>query len=215
MKIYAHRGFSAKFPEATRAAYEGALTVKADGFECDVRLTRDQVPICFHDRNLRRIAGISGSVAKLSLDEIRKVTDVITLSELVELAMENRMELLIETKHPTRFGRAVERAVIREINGSTDKRITVMSFSLFAVLSLKQSIKSVGYVVARRWRLIFVPTKIVAIDVDLFNRSRWVRMRLKDKEVLLWTVNELDQLKFPKEVAGVITDRPDLPFRLC
>ena len=214
MKIYAHRGFSAKFPEATRAAYEGELTVKADGFECDVRLTRDQIPICFHDRNLKRIAGISNSVAELSLDEIRKVTDVITLSELVELAMENRVELLIETKHPTRFGRAVEKAVIREINGSTEKRITVMSFSLFAVLSLKKSIKSVGYVVARRWRLIFVPTKIVAIDVDLFNRSRWVRMRLKDKEVLLWTVNELDQLKFPKQVAGVITDRPDLPFRL-
>ena len=161
---------------------------------------------------LFRLAGISGSIAKLSLDKIRKVTDVITLSELVELAMENRVELLIETKHPTRFGRAVEKAVIREINGSTEKRITVMSFSLFAVLSLKQSIQSVGYVVARRWRLIFVPTKIVAIDVDLFNRSRWVRMRLKDKEVLLWTVNELDQLKFPKEVAGVITDRPDLPF---
>jgi glycerophosphoryl diester phosphodiesterase len=214
MKIYAHRGFSAKFPEATRAAYEEALTVKADGFECDVRLTRDQIPICFHDRNLKRIAGISGSIAKLSLKEIRKVTDVITLSELVELAMVNRVELLIETKHPTRFGRAVEKAVIREISGFTEKRITVMSFSLFAVLSLKKSIKSVGYVVARRWRLIFVPTKIVAIEVDLFNRSGWVRMRLKDKEVLLWTVNELDQLKFPKEIAGVITDRPDLPFRL-
>ena len=214
MKIYAHRGFSAKFPEATRAAYEGALTVKADGLECDVRLTRDQVPICFHDRNLKRIAGISKSVAELSLDEIRKITDVLTLSELVELATKNRVELLIETKHPTRFGRAVEKAVIREIAGTKDKRITVMSFSLLAVLWLRKSTKSVGYVVAHRWRLIFVPTRIVAIDVELFNRSRWVRNRLQDKEVLLWTVNELDQLKFPKQVAGVITDRPDLPFRL-
>jgi glycerophosphoryl diester phosphodiesterase len=214
MKIYAHRGFSAKFPEATRAAYEGALSVKADGLECDVRLTRDQVPICFHDRNLKRIAGISKSVAELSLDEIRKITDVLTLSELVELVTKNKVELLIETKHPTRFGRAVEKAVLREISGSTEKRITVMSFSLLAVLWLRKSTKSVGYVVAHRWRLIFVPTRIVAIDVELFNRSRWVRNRLQDKEVLLWTVNELDQLKFPKQVAGVITDRPDLPFRL-
>ena len=214
MKIYAHRGFSAKFPEATRAAYEGALSVKADGLECDVRLTRDQVPICFHDRNLKRIAGISKSVAELSLDEIRKITDVLTLSELVELVTKNKVELLIETKHPTRFGRAVEKAVLREISGSTEKRITVMSFSLLAVLWLRKSTKSVGYVVAHRWRLIFVPTRIVAVDVELFNRSRWVRNRLQDKEVLLWTVNELDQLKFPKQVAGVITDRPDLPFRL-
>jgi glycerophosphoryl diester phosphodiesterase len=133
---------------------------------------------------------------------------------LVELVTKNKVELLIETKHPTRFGRAVEKAVLREISGSTEKRITVMSFSLLAVLWLRKSTKSVGYVVAHRWRLIFVPTRIVAIDVELFNRSRWVRNRLQDKEVLLWTVNELDQLKFPKQVAGVITDRPDLPFRL-
>ena len=40
MKIFAHRGFSHKFPEGSRAAYEGAVNAGADGFECDVRLIR-------------------------------------------------------------------------------------------------------------------------------------------------------------------------------
>ncbi|MFM8385055.1 MAG: glycerophosphodiester phosphodiesterase, partial [Actinomycetota bacterium] len=48
MKIYAHRGFSYKYPEATRAAYQGAIEVGADGFECDVRLTKDGIAVCFH-----------------------------------------------------------------------------------------------------------------------------------------------------------------------
>ena len=50
MKIFAHRGFSHKFPEGSRAAYEGAVNAGADGFECDVRLIRSGEVICFHDR---------------------------------------------------------------------------------------------------------------------------------------------------------------------
>ncbi|MFM9141832.1 MAG: glycerophosphodiester phosphodiesterase family protein, partial [Actinomycetota bacterium] len=41
MKVFAHRGFSHKYPEATRSAYEGAIEVNADGLECDIRLTKD------------------------------------------------------------------------------------------------------------------------------------------------------------------------------
>ena len=50
MKIFAHRGFSHKFPEGSRAAYEGAVNAGADGFECDVRLIRGGEIICFHDQ---------------------------------------------------------------------------------------------------------------------------------------------------------------------
>jgi len=87
MKVFAHRGFSYKFPEASSSAYEGAIAVNADGLECDIRLTRDLIPVCFHDRNLKRIAGISKSVSKLSLKELRELTDVMTLGELKESSL--------------------------------------------------------------------------------------------------------------------------------
>lgn len=212
MKVFAHRGFSYKFPEASRSAYEGAIAVNADGLECDIRLTRDLIPVCFHDRNLKRIAGFSKSVSKLSLQELRELTDVMTLGELITLVSEHGKDLLIETKHPSIFRRTVEKKVLAEINGKNN--CTVMSFSLFAVLWLRKRILSAGYVIGHRWRLLFLPTEIVAIDYQLFNRSKWTRRKLENKEVYLWTVNDVKDVKFVGQVKGVITDKPNLPFRL-
>lgn len=212
MKVFAHRGFSYKFPEASRSAYEGAIAVNADGLECDIRLTRDLIPVCFHDRNLKRIAGNIKSVSRLSLKELRELTDVMTLGELVKLASEHKKDLLIETKHPSIFRRTVEKKVLAEINGKNN--CTVMSFSLFAVLWLRKRIRSTGYVIRHRWRLLFLPTEIVAIDYQLFNKSKWARRRLENKVVYLWTVNDVKDVKFVGQVKGVITDKPNLPFRL-
>jgi glycerophosphoryl diester phosphodiesterase len=212
MKVFAHRGFSYKYPEASRSAYEGAIAVNADGLECDIRLTRDLIPVCFHDRNLKRIAGNIKSVSRLSLKELRELTDVMTLGELVKLASEHKKDLLIETKHPSIFRRTVEKKVLAEINGKNN--CTVMSFSLFAVLWLRKRIRSTGYVIRHRWRLLFLPTEIVAIDYQLFNKSKWARRRLENKVVYLWTVNDVKDVKFVGQVKGVITDKPNLPFRL-
>lgn len=212
MKVFAHRGFSHKYSEASRSAYEGAIAVNADGLECDIRLTRDLIPVCFHDRNLKRIAGNIKSVSRLSLKELRELTDVMTLGELVKLASEHKKDLLIETKHPSIFRRTVEKKVLAEINGKNN--CTVMSFSLFAVLWLRKRIRSTGYVIGHRWRLLFLPTEIVAIDYQLFNKSKWARRRLENKVVYLWTVNDVKDVKFVGQVKGVITDKPNLPFRL-
>jgi glycerophosphoryl diester phosphodiesterase len=212
MKVFAHRGFSYKYPEASRSAYEGAIAVNADGLECDIRLTRDLIPVCFHDRNLKRIAGNIKSVSRLSLKELRELTDVMTLGELVKLASEHKKDLLIETKHPSIFRRTVEKKVLAEINGKNN--CTVMSFSLFAVLWLRKRIRSTGYVIGHRRRLLFLPTEIVAIDYQLFNKSKWARRRLENKVVYLWTVNDVKDVKFVGQVKGVITDKPNLPFRL-
>jgi glycerophosphoryl diester phosphodiesterase len=60
--------------------------------------------------------------------------------------------------------------------------------------------------------LLYLPTRKVAIDVELFAKSSWTRKRLIGREVLLWTVN--DESHFQQisdwKVSGVITDRPDL-----
>ncbi|NCV44962.1 MAG: glycerophosphodiester phosphodiesterase, partial [Actinobacteria bacterium] len=100
MKIYAHRGFSYKYKESTLSAYQGAIDVGADGLECDIRLTKDEVPICFHDRTTKRIAGVNKRVSALTLTELRKITEVLTLEELLDLATKANREVLVETKHP-------------------------------------------------------------------------------------------------------------------
>ena len=216
MKIYAHRGFSSKFPEATLAAYQGAIEVGADGLECDIRLTSEGIPVCFHDRTILGISGKFKFISRTSLEELRKLVSIITLEELINLARENKRDLLIETKHPVFAGGKVEAAVLEKITGITDIRVTLMSFSFLAVRRFQRKQRDVAYVIARRWRLLFIPTKSVAVDIELFAKSRWVRNRLKGKEIFLWTVNEKKYLKLLGnwDIAGIITDKPDLPFRL-
>ena len=213
MKIYAHRGFSAKFREATLAAYQGAIDAGADGLECDVRLTKDDIPVCFHDRNTKRIAGVNRRVATLTLRELRGITEVLTLEELLELASKTKREVLVETKHPVLSGGRVEKILL---NLADRYKFTAMSFSLFAVLRLKKNLDDVAYVVARRWRLLFIPTNKVAVDIELFSKSAWTRKRLANKEVLLWTVNDAEQLLQLEVIGiqGIITDRPDLKLSL-
>jgi glycerophosphoryl diester phosphodiesterase len=216
MKIYAHRGFSAKFPEATLAAYQGAIDAGADGLECDIRLSREGIPICFHDRTTWRIAKKFRFVSRLSVAELKNLVSAIELKELIALAVSNKRDLLIETKHPTFAGKKVESAVLAEVAKVSGIRVTLMSFSILAVRRFARAHKDVAYVIGRRWRLLYIPTKTVAVNLELFDKSKWVRSRLTEKEVFLWTVNEKKYLAKLADwnVAAVITDKPDLPFSL-
>lgn len=56
--LYAHRGLhdnSSNVPENSIAAFKKAID-KGYGIECDVQLTRDNVPVVFHDFTLARVA---------------------------------------------------------------------------------------------------------------------------------------------------------------
>jgi glycerophosphoryl diester phosphodiesterase len=71
-EVVAHRGASADAPEHTLAAYRQAAAVGADAVECDVRLTRDGVLVCVHDRRVTRISNGRGVVSAMRLDELEQ-----------------------------------------------------------------------------------------------------------------------------------------------
>ncbi|PSR83923.1 PLC-like phosphodiesterase, partial [Coniella lustricola] len=58
----AHRGYKASFPENTMGAFRGAVEVGAHGIETDVHLTRDNVVVIAHDKDLQRCYGVDGLV---------------------------------------------------------------------------------------------------------------------------------------------------------
>ena len=135
----AHRGSSAVHAEHTLQAYEAAIAEGADALECDVRLTRDGVLVCVHDRRIDRTSDGRGVVSTLELAELAELdfaswkgatrdqlleasweevpdTDagkVLTLERLLTLALDvdRPVRLQIETKHPTRYGGLVERSL--------------------------------------------------------------------------------------------------------
>lgn len=215
MKIFAHRGFSHKYPEATRAAYEGAIAAQSDGLECDVRLTQDNQIVCFHDRTTKQFNGKTKSISKITLDELRQIADVITLDELLEIALNGKQDLLIETKHPTKKRGKIEREVIALLKmketeiQSAGIRIIVMSFSNFAVQRIRAQYPDVAKVVKYVIPALVSREKNLVIEIGMLRRYSWLLRLNKADCILVWTVNSRRNLHWvaSREIYGVITDR--------
>lgn len=216
MKIFAHRGFSARFPEGTRAAYEGAVIAGADGFECDVRLTRDNQVICFHDRTIKRIAGERKAVSRLTAQELHKLVNAITLNELLDIAIDEKKDLLIETKHPVLTGGKIERQVLEILNKRSSEieeagiNITVMSFSYLAVRRLRGKYPDIAKVIKYALAARLSREKTVAVSIELIEKNPGLLKKLSGHRIMVWTVNSSAGLSLLKDqkIDGVITDKP-------
>ena len=111
MRIYAHRGASGDFPEGSKAAYLGAIEQGADGFECDVRLTKDKQIICYHDSDTKRLSNLDLEIAKSTYNQLKESINPLRLDELLDLAILNKKDLVIESKHPVPTRGEIEKQV--------------------------------------------------------------------------------------------------------
>jgi glycerophosphoryl diester phosphodiesterase len=251
--VFAHRGSSVAEPEHTLAAYLRAIKEGADGVECDVRLTRDGHLVCVHDRRLKRTSNGHGLVSTSTLAELNEldfgswhpgpgedddlmydVTDggrarILTLDRLLGTVYDaNRpMRLLIETKHPTRYGPAVEEQVVgalrryglHEPRSGQPVEVTLMSFSALAVRRTRRLAPRLPTVMlmnllpaALLGRRLPFGSQIGGPGVRLLRAHPEVAHRLHERghQVYVWTVNESADLDLMIElgVEGVISDRP-------
>lgn len=142
------------------AAYDLGLTARADGVECDVRLTADGELVLVHDRLTRRTSSGKGVVATSTLAQLQELDwgswhasgvgrqELLTLRSLLTRLTRDPGEpvTLIETKHPSRFGALVERRlveVLREFGLTVGDlpglpQVRVMSFSVIALRRMRQ-----------------------------------------------------------------------------
>jgi glycerophosphoryl diester phosphodiesterase len=248
--VFAHRGASFDLPEHTLAAYLRALDEGADGLECDVRLTRDGHLVCVHDRRLDRTSNGRGLVSARTLAELDALdfgswhpgsapsgdlppdeshTRLLTLARLLDavLAAGRPVRLLVETKHPSRYGSNVERRLISLLRqyGLADPapddpvQVTVMSFSPLAVRRVRELAPTLPTVllleVLPPWlRLGRLPfgTRIAGPGIGLVRARPQLlpALRAAGNQVYVWTVNEPTDLELvlAAGVDGVITDRP-------
>jgi len=70
--VVAHRGASTEAPENTMEAFRLGVEAGADAIELDVHLTADGQLAVIHDESLDRTTDRTGSVAELTMDEIRE-----------------------------------------------------------------------------------------------------------------------------------------------
>ena len=247
-QVVAHRGASHGLAEHTLGAYVNAMDAGAQGLECDVRLTADGHLVCVHDRTLRRTAANPGLVSTMDLADLSELDfagwknpwadlddeapdrddsmeGVLTLRRLLETVADygRRVEVAIETKHPTRFGGLVEKRLVEMLRdfGWTDEGapVRVMSFSFTALqrverlapeIRLVQLMDKSSYwpmlrrVVGRDW--------VLGPGIALLRESprAVASMGRTGRDLHVWTVNtEADlQLCIDAGVEAVISDRP-------
>ena len=140
----AHRGYhdrGAGRIENTIPAAEAAI---ARGFaiECDLQLTRDDVPIAFHDDTLDRLTEATGPVAALTLAELRAIplrgteARIPTLEELLAV-VGGKVPLFAEFKSAFDRNRRLEQ-LAAPILSAYSGPLAVMSFDPDSVLALKK-----------------------------------------------------------------------------
>lgn len=71
-KIIAHRGSNKEAPQNTLSAFQAAVDEKADGFETDVHLTLDGVPVICHNYSIDDTSDGRGLVSGYTLAELKK-----------------------------------------------------------------------------------------------------------------------------------------------
>ena len=103
--LYAHRGLhdnASEAPENSLAAFEKAVA-GGYGIELDIQLTKDHIPVVFHDYTLKRICGAEGKVADYTYEELQQFRlcgsgeKIPRFSEVLELVA-GKVPLIVELK---------------------------------------------------------------------------------------------------------------------
>lgn len=145
-KIFAHRGFSGKYPENTMLAFEKAVEIGVDGIELDVHLTKDNEIVIIHDEDIKRTTDGEGLVKDMTLEELRRFDasatfrgqygfcGIPTLREYFELVKDTPIITNIELKTGVYEYHTIEQRVIDMVRefGLSDK-IIFSSFNHFTV----------------------------------------------------------------------------------
>jgi len=225
-----HRGDRATAPENTMPSLELAMD-ELEFVETDVQLTRDGVPVLFHDATLERVAGVDRSVDELDLDELERLDvgawyapeyageRVPTLERfLTALARRDDARALIELKADWTPEEARLVTDLVERHGLRG-RVVFQSFSIETLTSLQAVAPTLPRIMlirelpvdpvpmAERFGLIGFAT-----TVDSVTAVPGALERAHDAgiAVLCYTLNELEHWETVNAlgVDGIITDEP-------
>jgi glycerophosphoryl diester phosphodiesterase len=231
MHVIAHRGAKHACPENTFAAFDRALREQADGIELDLRLTRDGVPVVFHDHTLRKLGQPKQRLSELTLSQLRRLDfggwfdpafageSIPTLAEVLE-RYGNRTELSLELKTARDPERNVE--LLRQLLGvlresKCDEKALILAFEsrlLEAAYALSPGLRYVLNAFAGESALRDAARMpwLHGIDVDI----RWLtpdagkRLRAQAPVLMSYTCNTEDHLRAAQAAGAqaVITNRP-------
>jgi glycerophosphoryl diester phosphodiesterase len=158
-------------------------------------------------------------------DVDKELDKVLTLRRLLQTVSDypRRVELAIETKHPTRYAGLVERRLVELLDdfgwAAADSPVRVMSFSWVALRRVSRLAPLLDLVYLMDSPLAWAssrpfaePDWIAGPGIELVERHPELihRIHKGGTEVHVWTVNTRAQLDLCRQlgVSAVITDKP-------
>ncbi|MFP3989335.1 glycerophosphodiester phosphodiesterase [Streptomyces sp. E11-3] len=244
-QVVAHRGASEDAPEHTLAAYKKAIEDGADALECDVRLTADGHLVCVHDRRVNRTSNGRGAVSALELADLAALdfgswknredgpewedTSVLTLERLLELVADagRRVELAIETKHPTRWAGQVEERLLHLLKRfgldapetAAESPVRIMSFSARSLQRVRAAAPTIPTVylmqfVTPRLRDGRLPEGVgiagPGMRIVRSHPAYIEKLQRAGNQVHVWTVNDPADVELCARLGidAIITNRP-------
>ncbi len=223
----AHRGASKQAPENTLVALRKAVRLGADMAEIDIQQTVDDRLVLFHDDDLGRTSDGAGPLWEKTLGQLKGLDvgswfapefhgeTVPTLEEALTFAR-GRLELNIEMKMHG-HERDLEHLVANQLR-TLDclDWCQITSFDHAAVDRLLKILPEakVGYIVGRgHWSdsLLESPVSVLSLERSLVHEERVRRIQATGKEVHVWTVDEVAEMKQLQAlgVDALISNHPD------
>lgn len=207
--LIAHRGYHNNkkgIPENSVLAFKKAIDNNYL-IELDVRLTKDQKLVVFHDDNLKRVCGVNKRVKDLTYRELLKYNlfdttlKVPLFSDVIKL-VNGRVPILIETKYHNRYG-VLEKILINELSNYKGL-YAIQSFYPMSLLWLKRNTKDIPIgllssnfkndlnrlksIIGKTLILdLFFKTDFISYDVKGLPNN-YLSYKRNKKKIVIWTI---------------------------
>lgn len=225
--VLAHRGYSARYPENTMAAFTGARDAGADGIELDIQLCSTGEIVVFHDYTTDRVTGEPGRIDQQSWRQLSGLkvhgTEPIPLLREVFDTFGDSLCYDIEIKHKVHGASGIEQALIAMITSrGLEHRCLVSSFNPYAVREVRRMSERVpvGVIYSRDTEVPRILRNglgryMCAADALKPQHTQYgffhaLSAKMQGREVFVWTVDEAEHMKqsVKRGASGVITNDP-------
>lgn len=236
MRIFAHRGFSGKYPENTMLAFRKAYETGCDGIELDVHLTKDGVPVIMHDESIDRTTNGSGYIRDYTYEELCRFDcwgafpgkyefqRIPTLEEYLDWVKDTDLITDMELKNSVYYYQNMEEKVIDLIRKlHLEDRILFSSFNPVSMLKCKKLIPEIpaGFLMETRMDNMggFAKENGVEFyhpDISFLTEEQVKECHEKGIGINVWTVNKKKHMRQMAEwkVDGIITNFPNKAMKL-
>jgi glycerophosphoryl diester phosphodiesterase len=234
--VIAHRGASAYCPENTMAAFKKALELDADMIELDVVLSKDGVPVVFHDAKLNHHTSGRGAIGNYQLKDLKKLDagswfdirfsdqTIPTLEEVLSFAAGNiaiNIEIKQqETAYPDGYIEAHCLEMVEKYGMSEYILISSFDYSVLEKVGTLNPEIPRALLYDRKQSSNMLPHELVQkYRVDAFNCSyrELTKKRMDDLKKhhipsFIYTVDQENKMRklIDFGVSGIFTNRPDV-----